>query len=61
MQLLSRIPANRTVRFLRAKKQSGSTHRGLTRAPVSGVFDKLHEVGVLSYLSYTLFKCFVDD
>ena len=24
-------------------------------------FDKLGEVGVLSYLSYTLFKCFVDD
>ena len=24
-------------------------------------FDKLREVGVLSYLSYTLFKCFVDD
>ena len=30
-----------------------------TWAPVSGVFDKLHKVGVLSYLFYTLFKCFV--
>ena len=30
-----------------------------TWAPVSGVFDKLHEVGVLSYLFYPLFKCFV--
>ena len=30
-----------------------------TWASVSGVFDKLREVGVLSYLSYTLFKCFV--
>ena len=30
-----------------------------TWAPVSGVFDKLHEVWVLSYLFYTLFKCFV--
>ena len=30
-------------------------------APVSWSFDKLHEVEVLSYLSYTLFKCFVDD
>ena len=30
-------------------------------APVSWSFDKLREVGVLSYLSYTLFKCFVDD
>ena len=29
-------------------------------AQVSGVFDKLREVGVLSYLSYTLFKCFVN-
>ena len=28
MQLLSRIPGVRTVGFLRAKKQSGSTHRG---------------------------------
>ena len=28
-------------------------------APVSGVFDKLREVGVSSYLTfYTLFKCF---
>ena len=30
-------------------------------APVLESFDKLREVGVLSYLSYTLFKCFVDD
>ena len=29
--------------------------------PVLRSFDKLREVGVLSYLSYTLFKCFVDD
>ena len=28
-------------------------------ASVSGVFDKLREVGVLSYLFYLLFKCFV--
>ena len=28
-------------------------------APVSWIFDKLREVEVLSYLSYTLFKCFV--
>ena len=32
-----------------------------TWAPVLRSFDKLREVGVLSYLSYTLFKCFVDD
>ena len=28
-------------------------------APVSWSFDKLREVGVSSYLFYTLFKCFV--
>ena len=32
-----------------------------TWASVSGVFDKLREVGVLSYFIYTFFKCFVDD
>ena len=35
--------------------------KGFAWVLVSGVFDKLREVGVLSYLSYTLFKCFVDD
>ena len=30
-------------------------------APVLRSFDKLREVGVLSYLIYTLVKCFVDD
>ena len=29
-------------------------------ALVLGIFDKLREVGVLSYLLYLLFKCFVD-
>ena len=28
-------------------------------APVLGIFDKLHEVGVLSHLFYPLFYCFV--
>ena len=32
-----------------------------TWAPVSGVFEKLREVGVLSYLVYFRFKCFVND
>ena len=31
-----------------------------TWTPVSGVFDKLHEVRVSSYLFYSWFKCFVD-
>ena len=30
-------------------------------APVLMSFDKLREVGVLSYLLYLLFKYFVDD
>ena len=34
---------------------------GFAWVPVLRSFDKLREVGVLSYLSYTLFKCFVDD
>ena len=34
---------------------------GFAWVSVLGTFDKLREIGVLSYLSYTLFKCFVDD
>ena len=60
MQLLSRITTDWTVGFLRAKKQSGSTHRGLHVGIGFGSFYKIHEVGVLSYLIYLLFKCFVD-
>ena len=33
--------------------------KGNAWAPVSWTFDKLREVGVLSYLFYPLFKCFV--
>ena len=33
---------------------------GFTWVLVLGVFDKLREVGVLSYLFYSLFKCFVN-
>ena len=33
---------------------------GFAWVPVLGIFDKLREVGILSYLSYTLFKYFVD-
>ena len=35
--------------------------KGNAWAPVLRSFDKLRDVGVLSYLSHTLFKCFVDD
>ena len=34
---------------------------GFAWVPVLRSFDKLREVGVLFYLSYILFKCFVDD
>ena len=34
---------------------------GFTWVPVLGVFDKLREVGVLSYLFYSLFNCFVKN
>ena len=57
--LLSKIPVNPTVRFLRTKKQSGLHIEDYMWALVLGVFDKLREVGVLSYLFYPLFKCFV--
>ena len=33
---------------------------GFAWVPVLGSFNKLREVGVLSYLLYFLFKCFVD-
>ena len=32
-----------------------------TWAPVLRIFNKLHEVGDLSYLVYFRFKCFVDE
>ena len=57
--LLSKIPGNRTVGFHRIKKESCSTRRGLRAGTGLRSFDKLCEVGVLSYLFYTLFKCFV--
>ena len=33
--------------------------KGFEWVPVLGSFEKFHEVGVLSYLFYPLFKCFV--
>ena len=59
MQLLSKIPDDRTVGFLPSEKESCSTLRGNAWAPVWGSLDKPHDVGVLSYLFYHLFKCFV--
>ena len=55
------------LRAIRPSKFSGIRRKVALRieayvwAPVLGVFDKLHEVGVLSYLGfYTLFKCIYD-
>ena len=42
-RLLSRFPGNPTVKILRSKKESFSTHRGLRVGTGFGVFDKLRE------------------
>ena len=55
MQLLSKISVNLTVEFLRAKKQSVLRSEGFAWVPVSWSFDKLCEVGVLSYLNLHFF------
>ena len=47
--------------FFGARRKVVLRGEGNTWALVSLIFDKFREVGVLSYLSYTLFKCFVDD
>ena len=47
--------------FFEARRKVVLRSEGDAWAPVLGGFDKLREVRVLSYLSYTLFKCFVDD
>ena len=46
--------------FFGAKRKVALCGEDYSWAPVLGSFDKLREVGVLSYLSYNLFKCFVD-
>ena len=45
--------------FDRARRKVVLRGEGNAWAPVSWSFDKLREVGVLSYLFYPLFKCFV--
>ena len=61
MQLLSKIRAIGLSDFFGPRRKAVLCSKGNAWAPVLGSFDKLHEVGVLSYLSYALFKCFVDD
>ena len=60
MQLLSRITTDRTVELFGPRSKVVLRIEDYTWALVSGVFDKLREVGVLSYLLYLLFKYFVD-
>ena len=45
--------------FFGARRKVVLHDEGNAWAPVLRSFDKLHEVGVSSYLFYTLFKCFV--
>ena len=59
--VLSQIYENRTVGFRRAEGKVDLRDESYAWTPKSWSFDKLREVWVLSYLSYTLFKCFVDD
>ena len=47
--------------FVRPRRKVVLRKEGFAWVPILGSFDKLREIGVLSYLSYTLFKCFVDD
>ena len=56
-----RSPAIGPSEFFGVRRKVVLRSEGNAWAPVSWSFDKRHEVGVLSYLSYTLFKCFVDD
>ena len=48
-------------KFFGARRKVVLRSESFAWVPVLRSFDKLHEVGVLSYLSYTLFKCFVGD
>ena len=45
--------------FFGARRKVALCDEDYAWAPVLGSFDKLREVGVLSYLFYPLFKCFV--
>ena len=46
--------------FVRTRRKVVLRSEGNAWAPVSQSFDNLREVRVLSYFSYTLFKCFVN-
>ena len=59
MPLLSKIRLIRPSDFFGARRKVVLRGESNAWTPVLGVFDKLREVGVLSYLFYTLFKCFM--
>ena len=48
----------RSSDFFGPKTKAALRNKSFAWAPVSGVFDKLYEVGVSSYLFYSWFKCF---
>ena len=56
MLLLSRFSVIRTVGSRRSKKQSRSTQRGLRVETDLVEFRQLQEVGIFSYLRYSLAK-----
>ena len=60
MCLLSRFSAIRTVGSRRSKKQSRSTRLGLRMDTDLVEFRELQEVGIFSYLSYSLAKSHVN-
>ena len=51
----------RLSEFFEARRKVVLHGKACSWTPVLRSFDKLHEVGVLSYLVYFRFKCFVDD
>ena len=46
--------------FFEQRSKAVLRNEGFAWVPVLGSFNKIREVGVLSYLLYFLFKCFVD-
>ena len=51
----------RLLDFFGARSKVVLRSDGFTWVPVLRSLDNLREIGVLSYLFYPLFKCFVDD
>ena len=55
-----RFPAFGPSDFFGPRSKVVQRGEGFACVPVSGSFDKLREVGVLSYLIYPLLKCYVE-